>query len=187
MSKKTIVIIICCIVFLVLLVLGFIFVPPIVSEYKVVSEEMEKDKSIKERAIEDAKNDFLKNDDAKDTGSYRVEADGTFVNTSGTLYAMHEASYVQVNEMKIRTLKENPKMAEIEARVTNNSDLVISNIGVYITFKFSDGTNSEPIPLPINYIPVGGTITAKTKVLKRVIDAYDYTFMSQSFIGGGAG
>ena len=187
MSKKTIFIIIGCIVLLVFLVIGFIVVPPIVSEYRVVSEEMDKDKSAKEEAIENAKNDFLKNDEPKDTNNYRVDNDGTFVNTSGSLYSLHGASYIDVNEMKIRTLKENPKMAEIEARVTNNSDLVISNIGVYLTFRFSDGTTSEAIPLPVKYISVGGTITAKTQVLKRVIDAEDYSFIAQSFSGGGAG
>ena len=186
MNKKTVIIIVLSVILLVFMVVGFIVMPPIISEYQTVSDEIEKDKSAKEANLENAKYNFLKNDEPKDQDHYREE-NGILINTSGKIFSMHEASYFQVNEMKIRTLKDNPKMAEIEARVTNNSDLVISNTGVYLTFTFADGTSSGPYPLPAQYIPVGGTITARTTVLNRIIDADDYSFVIQSFIGGGAG
>lgn len=185
MSKKTIFIIVGCVVLVIFTIIGFIVLPPIASEYKDVSEEVKKEKS-GASTKEEARTQFTKNDEPKDADHYREE-DGILINTSGKIASMHEASYFQVSDMKIRTLKDNPKMAEIEARITNNSDLVIDNTGVFITFSFADGSTTGPYALPAKYIPVGGTITAKTQVLNRIIDADDFTFMIQSFNGGGAG
>ena len=173
------------VVFIVIILL--VVLSPVFSEYKTVSDEIKKDQMAREIEIEESKNNFKKNDEPVDSNNYRTEADGTFVNTSGSIFAMHTSDYIQVSDMRIRTLKDNPKKAVIEARVTNNSDLVISNVGVHLTFSFSDGSTSKSIALPVNYIPVGGSTVATVEVLNRVIDASDYSFVVQSFNGGGAG
>ena len=107
--------------------------------------------------------------------NYKVESDGTKVNTSPKMLEEHVYDKITATKMEITTSAEDKRIAVLVLTIKNTSNEDIKNQGIKITFYDNNNKEQAVYLSQINSVEVGETTEIKNNAYERIINAYDYS------------